>query len=187
MAEVSNSESGNRRSLKRPLKRPGNIKVDMTPMVDLGFLLITFFMLTMVLSEPRAMSYAAPKSDGTPPMTISECRTINVIIDSSDRVFVYNGLDMDKMEVTGFDAGKGVRQSLLKRIKHIKANCPVKKSGEQESTICLIKFLPGASYNSMVNILDEMLITGTETYAIQEVTNDEVVAVQQQMELLANN
>ena len=59
MAEfISNQSKNNKRIHKNP-------KIDMTPMVDLGFLLITFFIFTTSMAEPKAMNLIVPDDGGT--------------------------------------------------------------------------------------------------------------------------
>ncbi|MFN8288334.1 MAG: biopolymer transporter ExbD [Chitinophagales bacterium] len=184
MAEITNSDGGQHRSLtKRPTKKQGNIRVDMTPMVDLGFLLITFFMLTMVLSQAKYY-VGLDKRIENPPSDVAECQVMNVLIDSFDRVYVYDGLQVANLQKTTFDGENGIRKLILEKSRKVRSECPLTSKGEKRQAVCLIKLLPGAKYKNMVDILDEMEITQTQCYSMQDPSAVEAEAVKQQ-ELLA--
>src|ERR1700735_3075727 len=88
MAELisSRGKSGGRHLVKRI---PG--RVDLTAMVDLAFLLITFFMLTTALAKPRIMPVAVPTRD-TPPIADPETRTMTLCLGKNNRLLWYLGM-----------------------------------------------------------------------------------------------
>lgn len=184
MAEITENTGGQNRSLnKRPHKKTGNIRVDMTPMVDLGFLLITFFMLTMVLSQAKYY-VGLDKRIENPSSEVADCQVMNVLIDSFDRVYVYDGLQVANLKETSFDGEDGIRKLILEKSRQVKTECPLTSKGESRQMVCLIKLMPGATYKNMVDILDEMEITQTQCYSMQDPSAVEAEAVKQQ-ELLA--
>src|SRR4051812_15397389 len=74
-------------------KKKLSTRVDLTPMVDLGFLLITFFIFTTSLAQPVAMNLAMP--DDKPdlePLTTSEKKTLTLILADNNRIFYYDGV-----------------------------------------------------------------------------------------------
>src|SRR5438128_7083103 len=91
MAEINtvSGTSRNRRGVSRSKKL--STKIDLTPMVDLGFLLITFFMVTVNWSKPKAMHLIMPKDDVTAPMPVKESTALTLIPISNDSVFFYHG------------------------------------------------------------------------------------------------
>jgi hypothetical protein len=91
------------------------------------------------------------------------------------------------MQVTSFDRENGIRQRIIAKSKKVAADCPKTKSGESKKLMCLLKFLPGAKYKSVVDMIDEMQITGVANYAMQEPVEVEIEAVKQQTELLLAN
>ena len=95
MAEVQVQEKGEKGGKVRSKKQ--STRVDMTPMVDLGFLLITFFMFTTTFSKPNVMDLglpAKPKPDAVkpPPTEIDLSNSISLIIGKDNRIF-YHQLD----------------------------------------------------------------------------------------------
>ncbi|UPT65565.1 MAG: biopolymer transporter ExbD [Sphingobacteriales bacterium JAD_PAG50586_3] len=96
MAELGEGGGGGhgKHEKKRPKKSAG--RVDMTPMVDLGFLLLTFFVLTSSLKEPQVMELSVPaKKDKTTPENQTKFPaklTINILLGENNRVFWYQGL-----------------------------------------------------------------------------------------------
>jgi biopolymer transport protein ExbD len=123
MAEISQAEEPKKGGKKRPKKLPAH--VDMTPMVDLMCILITFFMLTTAFTKPKIMEIVLPekikKNENVEPPKIAKSRTINVILGPDDKVFWYPGIADDPdnpppLRETDFSAD-GIRQVLLDRNK----------------------------------------------------------------------
>jgi biopolymer transport protein ExbD len=143
--------------------KKGGPRVDMTPMVDLGFLLITFFMLTTTFSKPKAMELNMPdkttKEENT--MAVKETNALTVLLGKDNKVFWYVGMTNPAVETTDY-SDQGIRSVLYQKRK---AN---------EKLFVLIKPLDDASYRNMVDILDEMAITGVKSYAIVDVNQDDI-------------
>src|SRR5688500_13658622 len=85
-------------SKKRKRKRVG-VHLDMTPMVDVAFLLLTFFMLTTVFSRPQAMEINLPESDEPVDIAQSKLLTLRVGADNT----LYWNMAEDPPEAAGFD------------------------------------------------------------------------------------
>jgi biopolymer transport protein ExbD len=117
MAEIIQEEkSGGKKKAKKHAPH-----IDMTPMVDLMCLLITFFMLTTAFSKPKIMEIALPekikKTDPPSDVKIAASRTINIILGPDNRIFLYNGkVDDPKnpppLQETSFGP-TGIRKLLL--------------------------------------------------------------------------
>ncbi|MES1217238.1 MAG: biopolymer transporter ExbD, partial [Bacteroidota bacterium] len=88
MAQINAVENILKRKGIPRLKR-ANLKIDMTPMVDLGFLLICFFVITTTMSEPKATELFMPKEG--PPMNIADSKTLTVLLSKDNRIFYYHG------------------------------------------------------------------------------------------------
>ena len=183
MAEISETKT-NRRG-KNHLHRVNRSipRVDMTPMVDLGFLLITFFMLSVQMKTPGALDW--DKRISGPQDPVSECCVPNILVDSADKVYTYEGENIKEMQPTSFDDGHGLRQVVMKKAKLVNTSCGNYSSGKPHQIICLIKLLPGSRFQNLTDIVDEMEITHAQ-YSIQDPLPDEVAQLKsKQAELLA--
>ena len=94
MAEIIQEEKGKKGGKRRPKKQ--STRIDMTPMVDLMCLLITFFMLTTAFSKAKVMVITMPEKDNqnqdkNQPQ-ISAFRTLNIILSEGDKVYYYIGM-----------------------------------------------------------------------------------------------
>jgi biopolymer transport protein ExbD len=121
MAEIAEAEVKQKGGKKKPKKLATH--VDMTPMVDLMCILITFFMLTTAFNKPKIMEIVLPekikKDENVAPPKIAKSRTINIILGPDNKVFWYPGIADDPdnpppLRVTDFSAD-GIRQVLLER------------------------------------------------------------------------
>lgn len=153
---ISNSGK-NRRSLK-PLPR-----VDLTAMVDLAFLLITFFMLTTSLSKPSAMHVAMPVDEGA--LSVSQNRAMTVCLGADDQVLWYTGTTYDPKFIRVTDLSK-IRSDFQYQMKEV-----LEKSGK--SLMVLIKPSEKANFKNLVDLLDELEIVRVSSYAIVDITSDE--------------
>jgi len=122
MAEIIQAE-GKQKGGKKKAKK-FSTHIDMTPMVDLMCLLITFFMLTTAFSKPKAMEITMPEKKDDPtvdaPKIASE-RTINILISGDDQIYYYFGVADPKLplpQLIKTDYSKdGIRKMLLQRNK----------------------------------------------------------------------
>jgi biopolymer transport protein ExbD len=91
MAEIIENEGGGHKKGKRRAKKHGT-HIDMTPMVDLACLLLTFFILTAAFNKPKIMEIVLPSKDKVKdPPEIDDSRVLNVILAENDQIFFYNG------------------------------------------------------------------------------------------------
>jgi len=174
MAELDTSDSGAKKKHKGKVKgKKMSTRVDLTPMVDLAFLLITFFMLTTTLNKPQAMELNMPKKDDEDKTDIKESQVMTVLLDSLDQIWYYDGQTVADLKTTTFAGDAGIRKIILKKQKKVKRTL-----GEKKDLIVIIKLLQGAKYKAMVDILDEMDITDTKTYAILDPYPLEIEAIE---------
>jgi biopolymer transport protein ExbD len=151
-----------RAGVRRMIKH--NMKIDMTPMVDLGFLLISFFVITTELSRPKAMNLIMP-TDG-PPTPAAESKTITFLTGADNKLFYYNGEVKDAgiknpIIQTSWDenngAGKIIREKQL-QLDNVK--------GGRAEMVVIIKPGKESTYRNVVDIIDEMTIHGITRYAV---------------------
>ena len=168
MAELNTGDSGGGKGGKVRSKKQ-NSKVDLTAMVDLAFLLITFFMLTTSLSKPQSMSLGLPDKDPkdkTEDVKVDENRTMTVVLGENDKMFYYMGIINTPMTPKVITYGKdGIRKELLKRKKEVLAYSTAKGKPDQ-GMIVIIKPGKKSTYKNVVDILDEMAISSIPTYTI---------------------
>ena len=168
MAELNTGDGGGGKGGKVRSKKQ-NSKVDLTAMVDLAFLLITFFMLTTSLSKPQSMSLGLPDKDPknkTEDVKVDENRTMTVILGENDKMFYYMGIINTPMTPKVIAYGKdGIRKELLKRKKEVLAYSTAKGRPDQ-GMIVIIKPGKKSTYKNVVDILDEMAISSIPTYTI---------------------
>lgn len=170
MAELNTGDGGGKGGKVRSKK--ANSKVDLTAMVDLAFLLITFFMLTTTLSKPQSMNLGLPDKDEDPtakPIKVDENRTMTILLGDNDKLVRFVGLLATP--VAGgtpkeFTYGKeGIRAELMSRKEAVLAYSTA-KGKPKNGMIVIIKPSKKSNYRNLVDILDEMAIVDVPTYAI---------------------
>jgi biopolymer transport protein ExbD len=134
-------------------------RVDMTPMVDLGFLLITFFIFTTTMAQPTAMKLFLPKDTEKEEdqNKVKESGAFTIMLGKADQVYYYEGLDPTKIQATSFT---GIRNEIIRK----------KQSTNPEDLVMIIKPSQDATYKNTVDILDEMTISEIKRYAMVDIT-----------------
>ncbi|MBP7533908.1 MAG: biopolymer transporter ExbD [Chitinophagales bacterium] len=163
MAEMNVPESGGKKKHAKKRSKKMSTRVDLTAMVDLGFLLITFFMLTTTFNKPQAMEVNMPEKDDVKDVDrtkIKESEALSIVLVENDVVYFYVGLENPMVDSTNFSK-EGIRKIILGRQQEVEQT-----SGNKDNLTVLIKAKNKAKYKNMVDILDEMAITGVKRYAI---------------------
>ena len=198
MAELIVEEKGKKGAKRRPKKQ--STRIDMTPMVDLMCLLITFFMLTTAFSKSKVMVITMPDKDQTDKPNekkpeISAFRTLSIVLSDKDAVYYYVGADKNPLTpFTKTDFSKdGIRKVLLEKNKDLftkiyeyrdkritgklvvadtTADNEIKKMKREDKAgpIVLIKADKTAKYKDIVNIIDEMAICNVASYAVVDIS-----------------
>jgi biopolymer transport protein ExbD len=164
MAEMDTSGGGGHKKgpgVKKAKKL--STRVDLTPMVDLGFLLITFFIFTTTMAQATAMNLAMPKDTENPDEQnkVKESGALTLMLGKNDVIYYYYGNDLMNLKTTGF---KDVRQLIIDK----------KKSTPADDFFVTIKPNKEATYKNAVDILDEMAINEVKRYAMVDPTEDEL-------------
>ena len=199
MAEMDTSGGGGHKKgsgVKKAKKL--STRVDLTPMVDLGFLLITFFIFTTTLSQPTGLKLNLPKDVDKPEdqTKSKESGTITFLLGKDNHVFYYEGqLKVDasgnNFKSSSFNGENSVRDLIIKKKKEVIAahvhdsNCEKIRadykgpdSGRANSCldrdlVVVIKPNEESTYKNVVDILDEMAINVVSRYALVDITDDE--------------
>lgn len=180
MAEMEVADKGGKKGPGVKKGKKLSTRVDLTPMVDLGFLLITFFMMTTTLNKPKTMEINMPYKDENiteeDETKIKESTALTVLLSKKHRIYYYEGMATDPttppdVKITTFKPEKGIRDVIIDKNKKV---MDLKRSGalgEKDKTTVLIKPDTNSTYEDLVNILDEMAINDIRVYAIVDITD----------------
>lgn len=180
MAEMDTSSGGGHK--KGPGVKKGkklSTRIDLTPMVDLGFLLITFFMYTTTMSKPKTMEINMPYKDEKiteeEQTKIKASTVISVLLSKDHRIYYYEGIGDDptkppQLNVTYFKPKDGIRDVLINKKKAIEDLKASGALGAKDQATIIIKPDVTSTYEDLVNMLDEMSINDIRVYAIVDIT-----------------
>ncbi len=171
MAEMDTSGGGGHKKgpgVKKAKKL--STRVDLTPMVDLGFLLITFFIFTTTMSQPTAMKLNLPKDTDKPEEQnkVKESGVLTLMLGKNDQVYYYEGTlapDASNFKSSNF---KDIRSEIISK----------KKSTNPDDFVVVIKPDKDCTYKNVVDMLDEMLINEVKRYATVEISDVEYQLIQ---------
>ncbi len=155
MAEIINNKSNSGKRCSRKSTR-----VDLTPMVDLGFLLITFFVFTTTMSMTTAMGIVAPKADIESTTPIAESTVITVLAAANNTLYYYEGKESNRgFKQTDYTAN-GLRKILTEKRKRVEAN-------GKDATL-IIKPCKFSNFKNLINIIDESKICMYKRYFLDK-------------------
>jgi biopolymer transport protein ExbD len=194
MSEISTDSGGKVKGKPKKL----STRVDFTPMVDLMFLLLTFFMLATSMIKPQTMEIVMPaKPEPGDPEPPKVNNAITILMDKDNKLYYYSGTRDNK---TGKDpdllstdySPKGIRSILLEKNKRVvdqiraykvanknkdlpdstyRKGITKIKAEEKNAPVILIKATKESTYANLVNILDEMQICSIGRYAIVDIND----------------
>ncbi len=166
MAEMDTSGGGKHKKgpgVKKSKK--ASTRVDLTPMVDLGFLLITFFIFTTTMSQPTAMKLFLPKDTDDPEELnkAKESGALTLLLGKNADVYYYEG-QLDAQ-------ASNFKTSTMKQIRDVIID--KKRRTPEKDLVIVIKPSDEASYKDVVDILDEMTINDIKRYALVDILDIE--------------
>jgi biopolymer transport protein ExbD len=157
MAEINQSSAMGKRTHIRGKKT--STRIDMTPMVDLAFLLLTFFILTTTLTKLKAMEITMPEEtrDSIP---VSEKHVLTLLLDAGDRVYWRQGITTEKLEQVTF-SNQGIFNLLTSKNKEI------------DKMLVLVKATNKSRYKNIVDVVNELARAKIDRYCIVDITKEE--------------
>ncbi len=201
MAEM-NTEGGGGGHGKHEKKRAkkSSTRVDMTPMVDLAFLLLTFFMLATTFSKPKTLEITFPKDVEDQKLKTKindELATTFLVGEETNEVYYYNGkFQPDTTQLQKLDMSKnGIRKFLLNRNKNVDAavkeleakfkNDQLADStfhrlrsaakGVNDAPFVIVKTCKISKYKTVIDIIDELNICNVGKYAVVDISDAELL------------
>lgn len=173
MAEMDTSSGGGHKGgpgVKKPKKL--STRVDLTPMVDLGFLLITFFVFTTTMSKPTAMNMNEPKDDPDNQLKVKNSGAMTILLGKGDQLYYYYGELLpetisEQFKTTSY---KEIRQLITDK----------KKATPIGDLMYIIKADKESKFKNAIDILDEMSISAVPPghYAEVDITDTEAMLIQ---------
>lgn len=166
MAEMDTSGGGGHKKgpgVKKAKK--ASTRVDLTPMVDLGFLLITFFIFTTTISQPTAMKLFLPKDTDKPEEQnkAKESGALTLLLGKNNNVYYYEGqLDPSASNLKSTTMKK-VRDEIISK----------KRSTPADDLVIVIKPGNESTYKNVVDMLDEMTINAITRFALVDISDVE--------------
>jgi biopolymer transport protein ExbD len=163
MAEIQSQQlqqkhGGAQRCKKLPTR------IDLTPMVDLGFLLITFFVFTTSLNKPTVMGLVLPSNKPVKrPIELTASKALTLVLVDDKTVGYYNGDNVASMQLVGYDAA-GLRKIILQKQQAVKDIY-----GDPQQMMVLIKPSDASTYKNVVETLDEMAINNVKRFMLLDI------------------
>ena len=158
--------------LKTRRKVHSFLRIDMTPMVDLGFLLITFFIFTTTMSDKKTMRLIVP-AEGKP-TPVKEKKVLTVLLSGNNKVFAYEGqfqeaIKKNQILPTNYNETEGIGK--LIRLKQNKLS----ETKEKDDLIFIVKPSAKASYKNVIDALDETTINNVKKYVVVDPSSEEEI------------
>jgi biopolymer transport protein ExbD len=167
MAEMDTSGGGGKHKKGPGVKKGKKLstRVDLTPMVDLGFLLITFFIFTTTMSQPTAMKLILPDNKAKPEEQnkAKASGALTILLGKDNNVFYYEGQlqpNASNFKATNF---KEIRDVIIHK----------KQTTDTADLVVVLKPNDESTYKNVVDILDEMSINVIKRYALVDISPEE--------------
>jgi biopolymer transport protein ExbD len=176
--DVSGGDSGHKKGPGVKKAKKLSTRVDMTPMVDLGFLLITFFIFTTTMSTPSTMKMYMPKDEKDPKnqTEVKESSALTILLGKDNGIFYYDGKLKEDGSNFKSSTYKEIRDVIINKKKEVMENG--RRLGYPKDTLdkdffVMIKPNSEATYKNTVDILDEMTINQVHRFGLIDISEDE--------------
>jgi biopolymer transport protein ExbD len=146
---------GKSKHQKKHKKRRAGVRIDMTPLVDVAFLLLTFFMLTTVMRRQETMEINLPPNNKTQ-IDIAESNLMTMFVAQNDSVFYSMGTD--KPQSIAYDKLENFFQE---------------KAQQNTKLVILLKFDRKSRYHMMVNVIDKLNLAKLQRFSIAPMTDND--------------
>jgi biopolymer transport protein ExbD len=151
-ADVGGGDSGGKKRGKRKPKKRVSIRIDMTPLVDVAFLLLTFFMLTTVFRKPQTLEINLPP-DKNAEVKMAESNLLTIRCD--EQLNLYWNI--------GFELPKKIKYTDMKKFFQ-------DKQKENPKFVILLKIDRKAKYHAMIDLIDELNVANLNKYVLAPMT-----------------
>lgn len=196
MAEIIDSGGGGGKGKhqKKRAKKHG-ARIDMTPMVDLGFLLLTFFVLTSQFSKPKTMEINMPvkPKDTTNTTKIDDETALTLMLtEKQEKIYYYYGKfkpETSILKTTDYSK-EGIRkvfmkrnEDVIKKIKDLKDQLAKKQiadttykrlavgaKGDKKAVFVIVKADEKAKYKNVIDVIDELNVADVGKYALVDLS-----------------
>jgi biopolymer transport protein ExbD len=157
-------------------------RIDMTPLVDLGFLLITFFIFTATMSTPNTMRLIMPKDEKNEDKQteVKESAALTILMGKDNNIYYYEGqlkADGSNFSSTTYKEVREVIQNKKKNVMQMGRSLGYHQDSLDKDLVVVIKPNENATYKNTVDVLDEMTINNIKRFAIVDITQAERDAI----------
>jgi biopolymer transport protein ExbD len=141
--------------------------IDMTPMVDLAALLLTFFILATTLVKPQVMQLVLPEKteEETSQPKVNEKNVLSIVLGEDDKVYWYIGFTGAQVQETNY-TDNGLRKILQEQSKL------------NDKLVILVKPVDASTYANLVDTLDELTINSIARYALVDYADEDKVLIE---------
>lgn len=162
-------DTNNNKNKNKTRAKKSTFRIDMAPMCDLGFLLITFFMFTTTFSKPNILQLNMPSKALIDPNnlpTVKNNNSLTIILGKDNKIYYHQqelaSLTPSNLIETDYSKN-GIRTVILNAA----------KNADQDKFTVIIKPTNDSNYKNLVDLLDEMQITNSERFSVGKITQQE--------------
>lgn len=180
--DTGGGDSGHKKGPGVKKAKKLSTRVDMTPMVDLGFLLITFFIFTTTMSTPNTARLIMPKDEKDPEKQteVKQSGALTILMGKDNQIYYYEGqleADGSNFKTTNYKDVREVIQKKRKDVMLLGRSLGYAADSADRDMVVVIKPNREASYKNTLDVLDEMTINNIQRFALIDITPVENEAI----------